>query len=98
MRVPSGDLIAAARRAVGLTQVELAKAAGIDAKQHLTAIAIVFDFVKPVLPYGRLIDRGSKLGLDESEAGSYAKHGGFVVGGRSLGKGGWTGTASAVER
>ena len=67
-------------------------------KQDLAAIAIVFDFVNPVLPYGRLIDWGSKLGLDEPEAGSYAKHGGFVVGGRSLGKGGRTGTASAVER
>jgi transcriptional regulator with XRE-family HTH domain len=29
MRVPSGDLIAAARRAVGLSQIELARAAGI---------------------------------------------------------------------
>jgi ribosome-binding protein aMBF1 (putative translation factor) len=29
MRVPSGDLIAAARRAVGLSQIELARSAGI---------------------------------------------------------------------
>jgi len=36
-------------------------------KQHLAAIAIVFDFVNPVLPLWRLIDWGSKLWLDESE-------------------------------
>jgi transcriptional regulator with XRE-family HTH domain len=30
MRVPSGDLLAAARRAIGLRQAELAKLAGID--------------------------------------------------------------------
>jgi len=30
------------------------------------AIAIVFDFVNPVLALTRLIDRGSKLWLDES--------------------------------
>jgi len=30
--------------------------------------------MNPVLPLRRLIDRGSKLRLDESEAGSYAKH------------------------
>jgi hypothetical protein len=41
---------------------------------HLRAVAIVFDFVNPVLAFGRLIDRGSKLRLDEPEAGSYAKH------------------------
>jgi hypothetical protein len=46
--------------------------------QHLAAIAIVFDFMNPVLPLGRVIDRGSKLGLDESEPGGYAKHWGFV--------------------
>jgi len=32
-------------------------------KHHLGAIAIVFDFMNPVLPLWRLIDRGSKLGL-----------------------------------
>jgi hypothetical protein len=47
-------------------------------KQHLAAIAIVFDFMNPVLPLWRLINRGGKLGLDESEAGSYAKHWRFV--------------------
>jgi hypothetical protein len=31
-------------------------------KQHLAAIAVVFDFVNPVLALWRLIDRGSKLG------------------------------------
>ena len=41
---------------------------------HLRAVAIVFDFVNPVLAFWRLIDRGSKLRLDEPEAGSYAKH------------------------
>ena len=41
---------------------------------HLKTVAIVFDFVNPVLALRRLIDRGSKLWLHESEAGSYAKH------------------------
>ena len=41
---------------------------------YLRAVAIVFDFVNPVLAFGRLIDRRSKLRLDESEAGCYAKH------------------------
>jgi hypothetical protein len=36
-------------------------------KQHLGAIAIVFDFVNPVIPLWWLIDRGSKLWLYESE-------------------------------
>ena len=46
-------------------------------KQHLAAIAIVFDFVNPVLAMGRLIDQGSKLRLDEPEPGvKYARHGG----------------------
>jgi hypothetical protein len=35
---------------------------------HLRAIAVVFDFVNLVLALWRLIDRGSKLWLDESEA------------------------------
>jgi hypothetical protein len=34
----------------------------------LAAIAVVFDFVNPVLAVRRLIDRGSKLGLNELEA------------------------------
>ena len=46
--------------------------------QHLAAIAIVFDFVNPMLALRRLIDRGSELGLDEPESGGYAKHWGFV--------------------
>ena len=41
---------------------------------HLRAVVIVFDFVNSVLPLWRLIDRRSKLGLDEPEVGSYAKH------------------------
>ena len=43
-------------------------------KQHLRAVAIVFDFVNPMLALWRLIDRGSKLGLDEPEPCRYAKH------------------------
>ena len=35
--------------------------------QHLGAIAIVFDFVNPVLALRRLIDQGGKLWLDEPE-------------------------------
>jgi len=42
--------------------------------QHLAAIAIVFDFVNPVLSLWRLIDQGWKLWLDESEPGGYTKH------------------------
>jgi hypothetical protein len=44
-------------------------------KQHLAAISIVFDFMNPVLAFGRLVNRRSKLWLDEPKAGSYAKHG-----------------------
>ena len=40
-------------------------------KQHLAAIAIVFDFVNPVLAFRRLIDGGSKLGLNEFEPRGY---------------------------
>jgi hypothetical protein len=41
---------------------------------YLRAVAIVFDFMNPVLALWRLIDRGSKLWLDEPEARNYAKH------------------------
>ena len=41
---------------------------------YLRAVAIVFDFMNPVLPFWRLIDRGSKLRLDEPESCRYAKH------------------------
>jgi hypothetical protein len=34
-------------------------------KEHLATIAIMFDFVNPVLAFGWLIDRGSKLGFDK---------------------------------
>ena len=43
--------------------------------EHVGAIAIVFDFVNPVLPLWRLIDRGSKLRLDEFEPPVYKGHG-----------------------
>ena len=46
--------------------------------QHLGAIAIVFDFVNPVLALRWLIDQGGKLGLDEPESCRYAKHWGFA--------------------
>jgi len=46
-------------------------------KQHLAAIAIVFDFVNPVLALRRLIDRGSELGLNELEPSFYKRHGHF---------------------
>lgn len=36
-------------------------------KQHLAAITIVFDVVNPVLALWRLVDRGSKLALNEPE-------------------------------
>ena len=41
---------------------------------YLRAVAIVFDFMNPVLAFWRLIDRGSKLRLDEPEPGSDAEH------------------------
>ena len=47
-------------------------------KQHLAAIAIVFEFVNPVPAFRRLIYRGSKLGLNEPEPCRYAKHKGYV--------------------
>ena len=37
---------------------------------HLSAVAIVFDFVNPMLALWRLIDRGSKLWLDEPKGGA----------------------------
>ena len=43
-------------------------------KQHLAAIAVMFDFVNPVLAFWRLIDRGSKLGLNEPEPRDYSRH------------------------
>ena len=41
---------------------------------YLRAVAIVFDFMNPVLALRRLFDRGSKLRLDEPESCRYAKH------------------------
>ena len=39
----------------------------------------MFDFVNPVFALRRLIDWGSKLRLDEPEAGGNAKHAVFVL-------------------
>jgi hypothetical protein len=50
---------------------------------HERAIAIVLDFMNPVLALRRLIDQGRKLWLDESEPCEqcgYAGHTSFVVG------------------
>ena len=38
----------------------------------ITAIAIMFDFVNPVLTLRRLIDRGSELGTDKAENAGHA--------------------------
>src|SRR5215475_1994192 len=43
----------------------------IALNHHLRAVAIMLDFVNPVLPIWRLIDWRSKLWLDEPESGSY---------------------------
>ena len=52
-----------------------AKDAHLDTlNHHLRAIAIVFDFMNPVLSFWRMIDRGSKLRLDKPEPGSDAEH------------------------
>jgi hypothetical protein len=52
-----------------------AKDAHLTALDHnLRAVAVVFDFMNPVLPLWRLIDRGSKLRLDEPKSGSDAEH------------------------
>jgi hypothetical protein len=50
----------------------------------LAAIAIVFDFMNPVLPLWRLFNRGSKLWLDESEAGGDAGHGALIEEARTV--------------
>jgi hypothetical protein len=47
-------------------------------KQNLAAIAVVFDFVNPVMALGRLIDWRSKLRFNEPELCGYAKHGGYL--------------------
>jgi hypothetical protein len=41
---------------------------------HLRAVAIVLEFMNPMLAVRRLIDRRSKLWLDEPEPSRYAKH------------------------
>jgi hypothetical protein len=41
---------------------------------HLRAVAIVLDFVNPVLPVWGLFYWRSKLWLDEPEFGGYARH------------------------
>src|SRR6476659_8086302 len=47
---------------------------------HLRAVAIMFDFVNPVLALRRLIDRGSNLRLDKPEPTRYTKHGAALSG------------------
>ena len=44
---------------------------------QLRAVAIMLDFVNPVLPLWRLIDGRSNLWLDEPEPGGYGGHAGF---------------------
>jgi hypothetical protein len=39
----------------------------------LASIAVVFEFVNPVIPLWRLIDRRSKLGFDEPKACGYVR-------------------------
>jgi hypothetical protein len=46
----------------------------VSLDQHLAAIAVMLDFVNPVLALWWLIDQGRKLWLDESETGSDAEH------------------------
>ena len=63
----------------GIAVAPIMSIAGEDTRlaalnHHLRAVAIVFDFVNPVLALGRLIDRGSKLWLDESEAGGITRN------------------------
>ena len=41
-------------------------------KQHLGAIAVMLDYMNPVLALWRRIDRGSELGLNETKG--YAGH------------------------
>jgi hypothetical protein len=43
-------------------------------KQDLAAIAVLFEFVNPVLPLWWLIDGESELRLDEPEPICYANH------------------------
>ncbi len=67
----------------GITVAPIKSIAGEDPRspalnQHLAAIAVVFDFVNPVLPLRRLIDGGSELGLDEPELISYAEHDAWI--------------------
>jgi hypothetical protein len=40
-------------------------------KQHLAAIAVVLDFVNPVMAFRGMIDRGGKLRLNETEPRVY---------------------------
>src|SRR5262245_39510087 len=49
----------------------IAIARSIALNHHLRAVAIMLDFVNPVLPTWRLIDWRSELWLDEPESGSY---------------------------
>jgi hypothetical protein len=44
-------------------------------KQHLAAIAVIFDFVNPVIPLWGLLDERRELWLDETESANDARHG-----------------------
>ena len=65
------------------TVAPIVSIAGEDARlsalrQHLAAIAIMFDFVNLVLAFWRLIDRGRKLRRDKAQAGN-AGHGCYLA-------------------
>ena len=57
-------------------------------EQYLAAIAIMFDFVNPVLAFGRLIDRRSKLRLDKAKPINDAEHALVLAGGYERDQGG----------
>ena len=56
-------------------------------KQDLAAIAVVFQFVNPVFPLWRLVDRSSKLWFDKPMACDGVRHEGFDWGESWLGGG-----------
>ena len=49
-------------------------------KQHLAAIAVMFDFVNPMLAFGRFLDRRSTLRLDKAKPINDAGHALNLVG------------------
>src|SRR5262245_66387137 len=60
-------------------------------KQHLAAIAVMFEFVNPLLAVGRLIHRRSELGHDEAKRRRNAGHTRYLGGG----EGNWSLTKRA---